>query len=86
MKKETEEIYEFIKNPSREYIRIVHFWADGVGTATPPGHWDAIAAEDFIKKGYSEVRWARNMALLNMAMMDAAIVCWDTKFHYFNCC
>lgn len=84
MKKETEEIYEFIKNPSREHIRIVHFWADGVGTATPPGHWDAIAAEDFIKKDYSEVRWARNMALLNMAMMDAAIVCWDTKFHYFN--
>ena len=24
------------------------------------------------------------MALLNMAMMDAAIVCWDTKYFYFN--
>ncbi len=84
MKKETAEIYEFVKNPSRENTRIVHFWADGVGTYTPPGHWDAIAAEDFIKKNYSEVRWARNMALLNMALMDAAIVCWDTKNFYFN--
>jgi membrane-associated phospholipid phosphatase len=30
------------------------------------------------------VRWARNLALLNMAMMDAAIACWDAKFTYFN--
>lgn len=84
MKKETEEIYELVKNPSREHIRIVQFWADGVGTYTPPGHWDAIAADDFIKKNWSEVRWARNMALLNMSLMDAAIVCWNTKFYYFN--
>lgn len=84
MKKETEEIYQFVKDPSREQMRIVEFWADGVGTYTPPGHWDAIAAEDFIKKNYSEVRWARNMALLNMSMMDAAIVCWNTKCFYYN--
>jgi hypothetical protein len=84
MKDETEEIYQFIKNPTRERTAIVHFWADGVGTYTPPGHWDAIAAEDFIKKNFSEVRWARNMALLNMSLMDAAIVCWDTKYYYFN--
>jgi hypothetical protein len=24
------------------------------------------------------------MALLNMAMMDAAIACWDAKYAYFN--
>ncbi|MBC7886599.1 MAG: phosphatase PAP2 family protein [Ferruginibacter sp.] len=84
MKDETEEIYQLIKNPTRERTRIVHFWADGVGTYTPPGHWDAIAAEDFITKNFSEVRWARNMALVNMALGDAAIVCWDTKYFYFN--
>ncbi len=84
MAKETEEIFQFIKNPKRENIAIVHFWADGVGTYTPPGHWNAIAAEDFVKKNFSEVRWARNLALLNMALMDAAIVCWDTKYFYYN--
>ena len=36
------------------------------------------------KQNYSEVRFARNMALLNMTQMDAAIVCWDIKYHYFN--
>jgi len=84
MKKETQEIFDFVKNPTRERIRIIHFWADGVATYTPPGHWDAIAAEDWITRNWSEVRWARNMALLNMTMMDAAIVCWDTKMTYFN--
>ena len=39
---------------------------------------------DFVKQNFSEVRWARNMALLNMSLMDAAIVCWDTKYYYFN--
>jgi hypothetical protein len=84
MEDETAEIYKMVQNDTRENYRIVHFWADGVGTSTPPGHWDAIAAEDFIKKNFSEVRWARNMALLNMSLMDAAIVCWDTKMYYFN--
>jgi PAP2 superfamily len=84
MKQETEEVYQSIKNSTRENIGIVHFWADGVGTYTPPGHWNAIAAEDFIDQNFSEVRWARNMALVNIALMDAAIVCWDTKYFYFN--
>ncbi len=84
MRQETEEIYQFVKTPTRERTAIVHFWADGANTYTPPGHWDAIAAEDFIAKNFSEVRWARNMALLNMSLMDASIVCWDTKYYYFN--
>jgi hypothetical protein len=83
-KEETGEILAFTKNPTRERLRVIHFWADGAGTYTPPGHWDAIAAEQFVKENFSEVRWARNFALLNMAMMDAAIICWDAKFTYFN--
>ncbi|MEP6466426.1 MAG: PA-phosphatase [Parafilimonas sp.] len=81
---QNQDAYNQIKNPTREQNRTVQYWADGVGTYTPAGHWDAIAAEDFIKQNYSEVRWARNMALLNMAEMDAAIVCWNTKYFYFN--
>lgn len=84
MQKETQEIYDFVKNPTRDHIRTVQFWADGAGTYAPPGHWDAIASEDFITKNFSEVRWARNIALLNMSLMDAAIVCWNTKYFYYN--
>jgi PAP2 superfamily len=84
MNKDVAEVKNYIDNPTRENIHIVQFWADGVGTYTPPGHWNAIAAEDFMMQNYSEVRFARNIALLNMAEMDAAIVCWDIKYHYFN--
>lgn len=83
-KKETAEILEFCENPTRERIAIIHFWADGAGTYTPAGHWDAIAAREFVQENYSEVRWARNFALLNMALNDAGIVCWDAKYYYFN--
>lgn len=83
-KKANDEVLSYSKNATRENERITAFWADGIGTYTPPGHWNAIAADEFVKQNYSEVRWARNFALLNMAEMDAAIVCWDTKYFYFN--
>jgi hypothetical protein len=82
--KELAEIKAFSKDNSKKHQEIVTFWADGVGTYTPPGHWNAIATEAFVEQNYSEVRWARNMALLNIAMMDAAISCWDAKYFYFN--
>lgn len=82
--KELDEVLWYSQNATRENIRIVHFWADGAGTYTPPGHWNAIACEDFVNMRFSEVRWARNLALLNMAMFDAAICCWDAKYYYFN--
>jgi hypothetical protein len=82
--KETTEILNFCKAHNRENIRITDFWADGVGTSTPPGHWNAIGASDFIKQNLSEVKWSRNMALLNLSLMDAAIICWKTKSVYYS--
>lgn len=81
--KDLEEVRNYSKNATREQIAIVHKWADGLGTSTPPGHWNAIASADFIKRQFSEVRWARNLALLNMSMADAAVACWDAKYFYF---
>jgi len=84
MKQQVAAALKQIQNATRDQMKIVQFWADGVGTFTPPGHWNQIASEDFIKQNWSEVRWARNLALLNMAEMDAAISCWDIKYFYFN--
>jgi hypothetical protein len=78
------EVLNYSKHPTRANEALVAYWADGTATYSPPGHWNAIAANEFVKQNYSEVRWARNFALLNMAEMDAAIVCWDTKYAYFN--
>jgi hypothetical protein len=83
-KAELDEVYNYSKNLTREQLRIAHYWADGISTYTPPGHWNYIAANEFAQLNFSEARWARNMALLNMSLMDAAVACWDAKYTYYN--
>jgi hypothetical protein len=84
MKAEVDEVKWYSENLTRERLAIVHKWADGAGTYTPAGHWNDIAAEYIAEANFSEVRAARAYALLNMAQHDAAVGCWETKFHYFN--
>ena len=66
-----------------EQLRITEFWSDGAGTATPPGHWNAIAADLAERYHLDEERATRMFALLNMAEMDAGIGCWDAKYTYW---
>lgn len=84
MTAEIAEVKYYSENLTRERLAIVHKWADGAGTYAPPGHWNDIAAEYIAAANYSEVRAARAFALLNMALHDAAVGCWETKYHYFN--
>ncbi|MDB4883218.1 MAG: phosphoesterase PA-phosphatase related protein [Gemmatimonadetes bacterium] len=84
MKKELAEVKSTVDNLTREQLAIAFKWNDGAGTPTPPGHWNAIATDYVSGANMSEVRAARVFALLNMAMHDAAVSCWETKFHYFN--
>jgi PAP2 superfamily len=58
------------------------FWSDDLGTCTPPGHWNIIAADLARRHRLSAPETARLFALLNFAEADAAIACWDTKFFY----
>jgi hypothetical protein len=84
MKTELAEVKYTVNNLTRDQLATVYKWADGVSTATPPGHWDAIAAPYISAASYSEVRSARVYALLNMSLHDAGVACWDTKFFYFS--
>ena len=84
MTTEVEEVKFYADNLTREQLAIVHKWADGAGTYTPPGHWNDIAAEYITQASFSEVRAARAFALLNMAIHDAGVACWETKYFYFN--
>src|SRR5205814_3564848 len=58
------------------------FWADGLGTVTPPGHWDQIAMQLAAAQGNSLSANARLFAELNVALADAAIAAWDAKYFY----
>ncbi|HZY80839.1 MAG TPA: phosphatase PAP2 family protein [Cyclobacteriaceae bacterium] len=84
MKKEVEEVYYYTTHVTRERLAIVHKWADGAGTYTPPGHWAEIASHYVEEANMSEVRAARVFAYLGISQHDAAVACWETKFFYFN--
>lgn len=84
MRDELATVKRTVQGLTRAQLAIALKWNDGAGTYTPPGHWNDIAAEYIADARMSEVRAARTLALLNMAMHDAGVACWDTKFKYYN--
>ncbi|HET7293134.1 MAG TPA: phosphatase PAP2 family protein [Vicinamibacteria bacterium] len=84
MAQELQEVRETVDHLTSGHLAIAQFWNDGVSTYTPPGHWNDIATEHVGAARMSEVRAARAFALLNMAMHDAGVACWEAKFYYFN--
>ncbi|MDP9176805.1 MAG: phosphatase PAP2 family protein [Gemmatimonadota bacterium] len=84
MKDETAEVKRTVQNLTKAQLAIAQKWNDGAGTYSPPGHWNDVALEYVRDSKMSEVRSARIFALLNMAMHDAGVGCWEAKYHYFN--
>ena len=73
---------EVLGNRTADQTEIALFWADGGGTATPPGHWNLIAQDVISDRSLSLVDSARTLALLNLGLADAAIVSWDNKYAF----
>jgi hypothetical protein len=67
---------------SADQTQIALFWADGPGTVTPPGHWNVIAQQIVQARSTSLVETARLFALLNIALADAGICAWDSKYEF----
>jgi hypothetical protein len=78
-----DEVRQIAETRTAEQMEIARFWADGAGTYTPPGHWNDIAAQLIRERGLGDLQAARTLALMNLAMADAAIGCWDSKFTYW---
>lgn len=60
----------------------VAFWADGLGTSGPSGHWNMIATIIAKERNLTTSECARLFALLNFAAADGFITAWDSKYHY----
>ena len=82
--RDLEEVVAIQKNLTPAQRRIAEFWVDGSGSVTPPGHWNQIAIELVREDSLGAVETARMFALLNMALADAFIAGWDTKYHYWT--
>lgn len=56
------------------------FWSDFSYTISPPGRWNDTARQLATRLSLTES--ARLLALLNPALADAGIACWECKDHY----
>ena len=77
------EVRQISDTRTAKQLAIAKFWADGPGTSTPPGHWNQIACEILIREEVDAPFAARLLSLMNRAMMDAGICCWDSKYFYW---
>ena len=77
------EVKHFSDTRTADQLGIAKFWADGGGTITPPGHWNQIACDAIAPRNMNEIRVARALALVNMAVMDGGICCWDAKYQFW---
>jgi membrane-associated phospholipid phosphatase len=84
MAQELAAVRNAVQNITRDQAATAYKWADGASSPTPPGHWNVIADTYIQNANFTEVRAARALALVDMALMDGAVACWDTKYAYFN--
>ncbi|MEZ4726255.1 MAG: vanadium-dependent haloperoxidase [Caldilineaceae bacterium] len=77
------EVYNTVKTLTPEQKEIVLFWADDpITTATPAGHSVAIATALLQQEEASLARAALVYAHVGIAVNDAFISVWRTKFRY----
>lgn len=84
MQQELAQVKSTASQATRDQVAIANKWNDGAGSYTPPGHWNDIAEEFVRDSRWSEVRTARAFALLDMAIHDAGVGCWEAKYYYYN--
>jgi len=77
------EVYRTNVNLTDEQRTIANYWADGAGaTGTPPGHWIAIMSQIARNDGLSLMAAAEGYVRVGLAVADAFIGCWQTKYTY----
>lgn len=91
--RETLEVYETVKNLSKEQLEIAKFWDCNPNVSytqghvmyfkqqiSPGGHWIMIACQVIEKEKLDPVMAAEALSKLGLTIADAFISCWDEKY------
>lgn len=79
--RETAEVHRISLAATQEQRQVSLYWADDpLKTSTPAGHWSFIATDQLKAGKASLARAARVYARLHLAMADAFIAAWKTKY------
>ncbi|HEY8447513.1 MAG TPA: vanadium-dependent haloperoxidase [Thermomicrobiales bacterium] len=73
---ELDELEELASGRDAMALDQIAFW----GCGAPSYRWNQIAVQHLLEKGVPVVRAARALALLNVAVYDATIAAWDSKY------
>ena len=76
---DVQEVLDVSHNRTPEMIAIVHKWAD----TSPPAIWNEMLNGRVQGGVFSTIAAARAYAYLNVAMEDAFVCCWNTKYQYW---
>ncbi|MDQ6749412.1 MAG: vanadium-dependent haloperoxidase [Actinomycetota bacterium] len=82
--KEARQLVAIRANLTPKQKGIAAFWAGGQGTPLPPGVWNQVMFSYLRGTHLNVPSQTRVFALLNVAMDDAGVASWDTKFTYWN--
>ena len=78
---EAMEVYETSTSLTDDQKAIARFWSDDpMLSPTPPGHWVSISLQIFERDATPLALQAETLALVGIAMADAFIACWRSKF------
>lgn len=78
-----DEVRQISDTRTPEQDAIAKQWALSTGTISPTGYFNQLAIKFAGEEGFGERRTANVLALMNTAMMDAYIGCWDAKYVYW---
>jgi PAP2 superfamily len=75
------EVYQISTAATQEQRQFALYWADDAGkTPTPAGHWVFITNDLLKSRKDSLAMAAETFARLNLAMSDAFVAAWHTKY------
>jgi membrane-associated phospholipid phosphatase len=77
------EVKAIATSRTAEQLQIAQKWALSGGTYRTQGHWNVVATDILVQRGAREREATHTFALLNAAMNDASIACFDAKYTYF---
>jgi hypothetical protein len=80
--KQVDEVLELSAGLTDEQKAVAEYWADGTGTAFPPGHWMLFGQFCSLRDRHSLDTDVKMFFALANAMLDASIVTWEEKRHF----
>ncbi len=81
---EGQELVKIRQDHNEDQERIARYWEGGEGTPLPAGIWNRIVIDYLRDHDVTGPEAVRTLALVNVALADAGVAAWDSKYAYWT--